>query len=574
MLGHMGRFHFTIEAWVDAFETWRWDTTRKHEAKQAIRLELNEGRALLVAAGKNGNVVGRKAIEAILKAFDAAADDDHKAAILFSAETRRYMARWGQRDALTRSPREIEVTVDRERAVNAAWYGMFQRSQGTDPERSATFAECEARLPEIRDMGFDVVYLVPIHPIGVQHRKGRDNSVTAEPGEPGSPYAIGGPMTDGRMGGHMDVHPDLGTLEDFRHFVRATRGHGMEVALDFAIQCSMDHPWIVEHPEWFFWREDGTIKYAENPPKKYQDIVNVNFHGPHWKQLWEALRDVILFWIAQGVDIFRVDNPHTKPLAFWEWVIREVQSRHPQVIFLAEAFTRPKMMRHLAKGGFTQSYTYFTWRNTKQELTEYLTELTQTEMREYYRANFFTCTPDILPSYLQSGKPSAFRIRAALAALLSGDYGIYNGFELCEAEAIPGKEEYLHSEKYQYKVWDWDRPGNIKWYLKRLNEIRRANPALQRSLGVRFHEVGDGRVLLFSRSRAGTWGTVFVAVMLDPDGYFQTDFKLPIEDAGFRPTGPFTITEPLHEREYASDHGAVHIDLWPDMPAQVFVVGE
>ncbi len=571
-LTHIGRLFFTIEAWVDTFESWRYDTKRKHDAAQPVPLELGEGRALLAHAAETASVVGAKAIQTVLKAFDKAKTDDEKVAILFSPDTRRYMARWGQRDYLTRLPREIEIVVDRRRATNGAWYEMFPRSQGTDPTRGSTFEECTARLPEIRDLGFDVVYLVPIHPIGIKFRKGKDNTLNAGPDDPGSPYAIGGPKGDGTMGGHTDVHPELGTLDDFKRFVAATRSHGMEVALDFAIQCSMDHPWIVEHPDWFFWRADGTIKYAENPPKKYQDIVNVNFFGPHWQELWIALRDVFLFWIEAGVDIFRVDNPHTKPLPFWEWCIREVQARHPQAIFLSEAFTKPKMMKELAKCGFTQSYTYFTWRNTKAELTEYLNELAHSEMREYFRPNFFTSTPDILPTFLQSGKQSAFKLRAALAALLSSTYGIYNGFELCEAAAVPGKEEYLHSEKYEYKVWDWDRPGNIKDYIRKLNRARRDWPQLQTSLGLRFHHVDDDRVLFFSRDRQGETGVVFAAVMLDPDGYADFDIDLPLEDAGFAQVGTLSIAEPLHDRAYASEKGRVHVSLSPENPAQMWGV--
>ena len=571
-LDRVGRLHFWIEAWIDAFESWRHDTMRKRDAGQSIALELAEGRTLLVNAEENANLVGRKAIETVLKSFDQAQGELAQSNILFSPDVRRFMARWGQRDYQSRTPREYEVIVDRERALNAAWYEMFPRSQGTAPARSATFDDCIARLPEIRDLGFDVVYLVPIHPIGKTHRKGKDNTLDAGPDDPGSPYAIGGPMGDGTFGGHDAVHPDLGTLEDFRRFVRAVREHGMEVALDFAIQCSMDHPWIKEHHDWFFWRPDGTIKYAENPPKKYQDIVNVNFYGPHRQALWDALRDVILFWVDNGVDIFRVDNPHTKPLPFWEWLIREVQSQHPQVVFLAEAFTRPKMMRELGKAGFTQSYTYFTWRNTKPEITEYLTELTGTEMREYYRTNFFPTTPDILPPYLQSGKPSAFKIRLALAGLLSATYGMYNGYELCEAAAIPGKEEYLHSEKYEYKVWDWDRPGNIKEYVRRLNETRRALPQLQTSLGVRFHDISDERVLFFSRDRPGEPDVVFVAVMLDPDGSAETGLRLPLAEAGFVQAGAITVAEPWHGWTYLSETGDVHLRLTPDEPVQIFIV--
>jgi starch synthase (maltosyl-transferring) len=319
--------------------------------------------------------------------------------------------------------------------------------------------------------GFDVVYLPPIHPIGRTARKGPDNALVAGPGDPGSPWAIGGPE-----GGHTAVHPELGTLDDFRRLVKTTQSLGMEIALDLAIQCSPDHPWVREHPEWFYPRPDGTIKYAENPPKKYQDIYPINFATPAWESLWDALLGVVRFWIEQGVRTFRVDNPHTKPLDFWAWLIREIQDRDPDVVFLSEAFTQPKVMRALAKMGFTQSYTYFTWRNFKEELTEYLTELTQSEMVEYFRGNFFVNTPDILPEVLQRGGPPAFRMRAALGALLSSLWGVYSGFELCENAAVPGTEEYLDSEKYDIRVRDWDAPGHIKDFIARLNRIRRENP--------------------------------------------------------------------------------------------------
>ena len=334
-------------------------------------------------------------------------------------------------------PRELEIVVDRKAARFAAWYEMFPRSQGTVPGKSATFDDCIARLPEIARLGFDVVYLVPIHPIGRINRKGKNNSTVAEPGDPGSPYAIGS-----AEGGHRAVHPELGTLADFRRFVDAAAALGIEVALDFAIQCAPDHPWVREHPQWFRFRPDGTIKYAENPPKKYEDIVNVDFYNPDREGLWNELRDTVLFWIGQGVHTFRVDNPHTKPLPFWEWLIREVKARCPEAVFLSEAFTRPKMMRALAKAGFSQSYTYFTWRNTKAELIEYLTELTQGPAKEYFRPNFFTNTPDILPVFLQDGGGPAFRIRLVLAATLSGVYGIYNGFELCENTPLPVRSKW------------------------------------------------------------------------------------------------------------------------------------
>ena len=381
-------------------------------------------------------------------------------------------------------------------------------------------------------------YLAPIHPIGRINRKGRDNSTVAEPDDPGSPYAIGA-----AEGGHTAVHPDLGTLADFRRFVAAAAERGMEVALDFAIQCAPDHPWVREHKEWFQYRPDGSIKFAENPPKKYEDIVNVDFYNPDREGLWRELRDAVLFWIDQGVRIFRVDNPHTKPVPFWEWMIREVKARCPDAVFLAEAFTRPKMMRALAKAGFTQSYTYFTWRNTKGELTEYLTELTQGPAKEYFRPNFFANTPDILPVFLQEGGRPAFRIRLALAGTLSPCYGIYNGFELCENAPIPGREEYIHSEKYEYKVWDWDRPGNIKRDVAVLNRFRRDNPALHELTNLRFLDCPDPNILAYAKMSADGGNIVIAVVNLDPNGVHGGHVTLPLQEWGIDPGQEFWLEE-------------------------------
>ena len=371
-------------------------------------------------------------------------------------------------------------------------------------------------------MGFDVVYLTPIHPIGHTNRKGRNNAVTAAEGDPGSPYAIGS-----AEGGHDAVHPALGTLQDFRDFVAACKEHDMEVALDFAVQCSPDHPWLKQHPQWFKRRPDGSMRYAENPPKKYEDIVNPDFSSQDAGALWDALRDVVLFWIDQGVRIFRVDNPHTKPFRFWEWLIHDVQLRHPGVIFLAEAFTRPKLMKGLAKLGFTQSYTYFTWRTQKWELEQYLTELTAYPERDYYRPNFFVNTPDILPYHLQGGEEWMFKSRVALAATLSSTYGIYNGFELLEHEPIPGREEYLDSEKYEIKVRDWDRPGNIKPYIRDLNRARRENTALQQTSQLRFIPVDDGNVIAFVKESVNQTNSVVAAIALSRDVH---EFWLPLGD--------------------------------------------
>jgi starch synthase (maltosyl-transferring) len=561
------RYAYTIEAWTDVFASWRQDTVKKLDAGQNVDLDLIEGRAIVErAAERAGASVGRTLREA-LDTFNRTADAGERAAILLTDEMKRLMAEWGPREDRSLYERELFVTVDRPAARFAAWYEMFPRSQGTEPGRSATFDDCIARLPEVREMGFDVVYLVPIHPIGRTNRKGPNNSLHAGPDDPGSPYAIGT-----GEGGHTAIHPDLGTLDDFSRFVAACRDLGMEVALDFAIQCSPDHPWIQQHPDWFVFRPDGTIKHAENPPKKYQDIVNVNFDSPDREGLWNELRDVLLFWVERGVRIFRVDNPHTKPLPFWEWVIAEIQREHPDVIFLAEAFTRPKMMQRLAKAGYTQSYTYFTWRNTKAELTEYLTELTQSEMREYYRPNFFANTPDILPPFLQQGGRPAFMIRLVLAATLSTTYGIYNGYELCENAAIPGTEEYAHSEKYEYKVWDWNRPGNIKDLIGRVNAIRRENPALHQFLNLRFYACDDDAVLFYGKSTEDGANSVLIAVSLDYAARRSATLQLPLEEFGIAADAAFDVEELISGERLHWRGPTQRIELDPAMPAAIFRV--
>jgi starch synthase (maltosyl-transferring) len=444
---------------------------------------------------------------------------------------------------------------------------MVPRSQGTEPGRHGTFRDCIARLPDIAAMGFDVVYFTPIHPIGHTNRKGRNNSLKAEPGDPGSPYAIGA-----EHGGHDAVHPELGTLADFRAFVEACEVVGIEVALDIAVQCSPDHPWLKQHPDWFKRRPDGSMKYAENPPKKYEDIVNPDFSCEDAGSLWDALRDVILFWAGHGVKIFRVDNPHTKPLRFWEWLIREVQLRHPDVIFLAEAFTRPKLMKGLAKLGFTQSYTYFTWRTQKWEIEDYLRELTGYPEREFYRPNFFTNTPDILPYHLQGGEPWMFKSRLALAATLSSTYGIYNGFELLEHQPIPGKEEYLDSEKYEIKVRDWDKPGNIKPYIREINQIRRANPALQQISNLRFVEVHDPNVTGFVKTSVDGTNAVAVAIALSQDIH---EFWLPLGDTQIEVGGErrhvAAVENLMTGERHAVDWGGLHVRIDPHRdPALLF----
>jgi starch synthase (maltosyl-transferring) len=484
-------------------------------------LELQEGRHLLEQARHHSS--GGVGTEDLLRSLDGLTSNDERLNVLLQDEVAQLMDAVGPRANETRADRDLKVWVDRPAAAFSAWYELFPRSQSGDVRRHGTFGDVITRLDYVSDLGFDVLYFPPIHPIGEVNRKGRNNSLTAEPDDPGSPYAIGS-----KLGGHDAIHAELGTAEDFRLLVAAARERGLEIALDFAIQCAPDHPWIKEHPEWFDWRPDGTIKFAENPPKKYEDIVNVHFYRDAFPALWHALRDVVLHWVGEGVRIFRVDNPHTKPYPFWEWLIGEVQSAHPDVIFLSEAFTRPKIMKRLAKLGFTQSYTYFTWRNTKAELTEYLGELTGTEMAEYYRPNFFTNTPDINPFFLQTSGRAGFRVRLVLASMLSGNYGIYNGFELCEAAALPGKEEYLDSEKYEIRAWDWDREGHIKDDVRLVNRLRRNHPALQQLKNLTFLNAWNDQILYFMKYTEDRQNIILCACNLDPHSGQGAHFEVPL----------------------------------------------
>jgi starch synthase (maltosyl-transferring) len=443
-------------------------------------------------------------------------DPGAKVALLTATETRRLVAEADERAFASRHA-AIALDVERPQAEFASWYELFPRSLGT-------FDDVIKALPRVRDMGFDVLYFPPIHPIGTTNRKGRNNALKAGPNDPGSPYAIGGVE-----GGHDAIHPELGTPKDFRRLVAAAADHGLEIALDFAIQCSLDHPWLKEHPQWFRRRADGSIRYAENPPKKYEDIVNVDFYAEGAvPDLWLALRDVILHWIGEGVHIFRVDNPHTKPLPFWEWMIADVRGRHPEAIFLSEAFTRPTMMYQLAKVGFSQSYTYFTWRNTKAELTGYLSELTTTDVVDYFRPNFFVNTPDINPFFLQTSGRGGFLIRAALAATLSGLWGVYSGFELCEGAALPGREEYLDSEKYEIRHRDFSAPGNIVAEISALNRLRKSQPALQSHLGLTFYNAFNDQVIVYGKMTAAREDMVLVAVSLDPHAVQEAAFEVPL----------------------------------------------
>ncbi len=568
VLAENTRYLYTVEAFPDPFQSWVVQVGKKAEAGQDVASELAEGAELISETVGRAGDPDREALVRYARLLRVAPTQTDAIAVARDPGLAALMTRHPDRSHATVYDRELEVVVDRAAARYGAWYEMFPRSQGRECGRSATFRECEARLPEIRAMGFDVLYLPPVHPIGRTNRKGKNNALVAGPGDPGSPWAIGN-----ERGGHTAVEPGLGTLEDFDRFVEAVRRQGMEVALDFAIQCSPDHPWVREHPEWFYRRPDGTIKFAENPPKKYQDVYPLNFYCQDRQRLWEALRGVVLHWVAHGVRILRVDNPHSKPLPFWQWLIREVQEAHPDVIFLSEAFTRPKVMKALAKVGFTQSYTYFTWRNFKAELTDYLTDLTQSEMREYFRGNLFTATPDILPEILQHGGRPAFKMRLALAATLSSLYGIYSGYELCENAAIAGTEEYLNSEKYEYRVWDWDRPGHIKDYIARINRIRRENPALHQYENLRFYPSDDDNVIFYGKMTSSRDNVVLAAVNLDPFATRTSTVRVPLAEIGLAPEETYQMHELITDARYLWKGSANRITLDPTVePAAIFAV--
>ncbi|MDP4572851.1 alpha-1,4-glucan--maltose-1-phosphate maltosyltransferase [Pseudomonas sp. LPH60] len=522
----VGRYRFCIEAWIDQFASFCYELEKKHRAGVPVSLELQEGRASVQQAAERSEGPLRERLLALLQEL-AGLLETEQVALFLKDSSARLMAEADHRPYLSLSP-EYPLDVERVQAQFASWYELFPRSITEHPSRHGTFNDVHSRLSMIHDMGFDVLYFPPIHPIGRSHRKGRNNALTAAPDDPGSPYAIGS-----EEGGHEAIHPQLGSLDDFRRLVAAAADHGLEIALDFAIQCSQDHPWLKQHPGWFNWRPDGTIKYAENPPKKYQDIVNLDFYAADAiPSLWLELRDLVIGWVEEGVKTFRVDNPHTKPLPFWQWLIGDVRRQYPEVIFLAEAFTTPAMMARLGKVGYTQSYTYFTWRNTKSELASYFSELNQSPWRECFRPNFFVNTPDINPAFLHdSGRPG-FLIRAVLASMGSGLWGMYSGFELCESAPVPGKEEYLDSEKYEIRPRDFNAAGNIIAEIAQLNRIRRQNPALHSHLGLKLYNAWNDQILYFGKRNAEGDNFVLVAVSLDPFNAQEAHFELPLWELG------------------------------------------
>ncbi len=561
----LGTYEYTVLAWVDRFQTWTRDLRKRLQAEQDVTDDLLIGAELIeAAAARAGEADGE-----LLRRYAARLrGGQQNAEAALEPELAELMARYDDRPFACQYQRTLRVTVDRERARFSTWYEMFPRSCSPEPGRHGTFRDCESRLPYIAEMGFDVLYLPPIHPIGRTNRKGRNNSLVAGPDDPGSPWAIGA-----EEGGHDAVHPALGTLDDFRRLVERAQQLGIEVALDLAFQCSPDHPYVRQHPEWFRWRPDGTIQYAENPPKKYQDIYPFDFETEHWRELWAELKRVVLFWIGQGVRIFRVDNPHTKPFLFWEWLIAEVKRDYPETIFLSEAFTRPKVMYRLAKLGFTQSYTYFAWRNTKEELEQYFTELTQTDVREFFRPNLWPNTPDILTEYLQHGGRPAFMARLVLAATLGASYGIYGpAFELCERVPLaPGSEEYLNSEKYEIRYWDLEAPHSLAPLIARVNRIRRENPALQSDRNLRFHRIDNPEMIAYSKATDDRSNVILTVVNLDPHHTQSGWVTLPLEELDIDPLHPYQVHDLLSDSRYLWHGPTNYVELNPQiLPAHIF----
>ena len=567
----LGAVHLTVFGAVDEYSTWLRDLKLRLDDGQDIEMELEEGRLLVERRmqARGLKAVDRAKLDALAAALSPARDALARYRSVASPRAVDVMRRTLDPAAATRSG-PWPIWVDRERAGFSAWYEMFPRSEGAQGQTSGTFGSAARRLPDIAAMGFDIVYLPPIHPIGRSFRKGPNNTLESGAGAVGSPWAIGS-----AEGGHTAVHPDLGTIDDFDAFVAAAGAAKLEVALDYALQCSPDHPWVKEHPDWFRHRSDGSIRYAENPPKRYQDIYPIDFETEDRDTLYRALLDVLLFWIGHGVRAFRVDNPHTKPFAFWEWVIGQVHQDHPDVIFLAEAFTRPRTMARLAKLGFTQSYTYFTWRNTRQELSEYLNELSQGETADYFRPNFWVNTPDILHQVLQLGGAPAFRLRLLVAGLCCASWGMYSGYELYEnTPAKAGSEEYLDSEKYQLRPRDYSAPGNLAPLITRVNEIRRRHReavALMRTL--RVHHADNDQVLCVSRRSHNRDDVLLVVVNLDPHNVTEATTWLDLKELGVDPDRPFRVADELNNASYTWRGPSNYVQLDPGRtPGHVFKV--
>jgi len=564
-----GMYWYTLKAWVDRFTTWQQDLKKKFSAGQDITVQLKIGAELIKETSARIKGPDQDVLKQWADSLEQAKEVEKDVSAALSPELSGLMRRHPPDKWVSIYDKELPVVVERRRALFSSWYEFFPRSFGDAPGQHGTFQSAQKLLPRIAEMGFDVVYLPPVHPIGHTHRRGKNNSPHVQPEDPGSPWAIGS-----EQGGHKSIHPQLGTLEDFQKFISTAAQYNLEVAMDLAFQCSPDHPYVKEHPEWFLWRPDGTVQHAENPPKKYEDIIPLNFESDDWEAMWEELKSVVMYWAEKGIRLFRVDNPHTKPFVFWEWLIQEVKKEVPDVLFLSEAFTRPKVMMRLAKMGFSQSYTYFTWRNSKYEIQEYLKELTQTQIRHFFRPHFWPNTPDILPQSLQHGGRPAFIVRIVLASTLSSNYGIYGpAFELLVQDAVPGKEEYLNSEKYEIKNWDLNLPGNIKEIISRINQIRKQNPALQQTRNLRFFEVDNEYLICYGKITSDLSNFILVVVNLD---FFHTQSGwvcLPLEDLKINPEQQYLVHDLLNGDKYFWQGSRNYVELNPNtIPVHIFKV--
>lgn len=567
----LGYYKFRVQAWIDHFTTWKKGLKKKHDANQDIHVELLIGSEMLEKVAKNASGNDKKQLLKWSQDLKTESNNGSRVSQALSKELSAAVARAGagNRSMATVYPNELTIEVERKKALFSTWYELFPRSASPEPGKHGTFKDVKRLLPKVASMGFDTLYFPPIHPIGEKNRKGKNNSLTAGPEDPGSPWAIGN-----KTGGHKAIHSQLGSLKDFKDLVQEAKKYDIEIAMDIAYQCAPDHPYVKEHPKWFKWRPDGTVQYAENPPKKYEDILPINFESDDWENLWMELKSVIDYWIAQGIAIFRIDNPHTKAFLFWEWMIGEVKKTNPEVIFLAEAFTRPRVMERLAKVGFTQSYTYFTWRNTKKELEEYLTELTKTNLKYYFRPNFWPNTPDILPPFLTYGGENAHILRLILAATMSSNYGLYGPvYEFGINTPHAKKEEYVDNEKYEIKHWEWDKYTKIKDIIARINKIRKENTALQTTWNIEFAETSNNQIICYGKADPQTGNTIITVVNLDPYHTQGAHVRIPIEKLGIEPYKTYSLKDLLSGSKYHWRSEWNYVELNPyEMPAHVFKV--
>lgn len=563
-----GIYHYKIEAWIDYALNWQHNIERKADDGQYVNVELLDGVQYLEYLKSKMPKTATKKVNSWIALFKDEKQYEAALKTALSSELHDLFVQYPSKQFSVTYDNNLRVYVDRERARFSTWYEFFPRSASSEPGKHGTFKDCERLIPRVAEMGFDVLYFPPIHPIGEVNRKGKNNSTTAQKGDVGSPWGIGS-----KHGGHKDIHPELGTLKDFKSLIKVAKKHGVEIAMDFALQCAPDHPYVKSHPQWFKWRPDGSVQYAENPPKKYQDILPIYFETEDWKNLWDELVSIAIYWVDQGIEIFRVDNPHTKPFRFWEHLISEVKKHNPNVLFLSEAFTRPKIMHELGKVGFTQSYSYFTWRNFKSEFIEYMNEISKGPGREYFRPNFWPNTPDINPYHLQGGNETVHMIRFFLAATLSSNYGMYGPvFEYMIHAAMPGKEEYLDSEKYEIKHWDWDKKTKLSYLITAVNRIRKEHRALQFTNNIHICDVENEKLLTFYKETEDKSSQILCAVNLDPYNRQAGWVNTPLDKIGVREGQSFIVRDLLTGNSYTWAQAYNYVELDPGFPFHLFEI--